>query len=377
VADPISLILLVAVGEASTGQARALVEAARETLTNVAVQTLETRGLPDDDGALAVERAAHAAALVELVWTDAGHRVARVRVHLAASRRWVERSFAFGPADPPSEQGRAMGFAVATMLPVAGGRSNHLDGPPDDTGEGRQGSGDVGPVGSASPTGAAAAPTAPNPAPAAASPDTATAGSRGSSPEAAATNGRGVSSERPDFEPVVPRVGGAATSGLALQILAVGAGGEAGGFGAEGALLWFPVPFLGARIAGGARSGTLDAAQATSLLCGGSIGARLRPWPATRDRPVEALLGVDYLLNHVSLTHFDDDEPAPVTMGRWLSGADLRLDLSWRLSSLFDLLVSAAVEDDFAATRVSDKGVAVAILPAIRGVGLGGIQVRF
>jgi hypothetical protein len=52
-----------------------------------------------------------------VVWLDAAHTRARLRVHAVETGRWIERSIAFSTVDTPVERGRALGFALTSMLP--------------------------------------------------------------------------------------------------------------------------------------------------------------------------------------------------------------------------------------------------------------------
>lgn len=117
-ADPVTLIVLVAAGEANSATTRAMTRTAHEALgpsSHVAVQ--ETNGDPSDAEALAAEHKEGSDAVVELVWIDARHREVRLRAHLARSRHWLERSIDFRPSDVESERGRTLGFALASILP--------------------------------------------------------------------------------------------------------------------------------------------------------------------------------------------------------------------------------------------------------------------
>ena len=73
--------------------------------------------VPTDREALKTERAVHAMAVAQLTWLDEGHTRARLRVHVAETDRWTERPIAFNAVDSPTERGRALGFAVTSMLP--------------------------------------------------------------------------------------------------------------------------------------------------------------------------------------------------------------------------------------------------------------------
>jgi hypothetical protein len=73
--------------------------------------------VPSDREALKTERGVHAMAVAQLTWLDDGHTHARLRVHVAETDRWTERPIAFSAVDSPTERGRALGFAVTSMLP--------------------------------------------------------------------------------------------------------------------------------------------------------------------------------------------------------------------------------------------------------------------
>ena len=62
-------------------------------------------------------------------------------------------------------------------------------------------------------------------------------------------------------------------------------------------------------------------------------GRASRPWQATRSEPFAVTLRADYLLVRESATHYDSDDPSPVTTSRWLSGVDTFLDGELLLSS--------------------------------------------
>jgi hypothetical protein len=162
-----------------------------------------------------------------------------------------------------------------------------------------------------------------------------------------------------------------------LDLLVVDASGEAGGFGGGGAVAWFPVPALALRLGGGGRSSTLDAAQSSGLTLFASAGAVFRPWRATRAQPFELSVRVDYVLSHLSLTHFDNDEPSPVTQARWLSGASAIVEAGWLFAGTVQAVAGIGFQNDFGATEVDDKGAQVATIPSFRLVGEGGLRVGF
>jgi hypothetical protein len=378
VADPITLILLVAAGDAASPQTRAMAKATRDALGGASVAILEARD-PSVDEALALERAAHASATVEVTWSGAAHRRATLRVHLARGARWVERSFGFGANDAASEQGRTLGFAVASIFPdPASSDAQAATDPSSPSNEGASLSAPEslgapgasiegrGTAPSASPPGAAPPPSAgDSPPPSASSPPPSVR------VEAVGTESPRAAFAPPSFpeEPLARR--------FLLDLLVNDASGDAGGLGGSGAVAWFPVPAVALRLGGGGRSSTLDVAQSSGVTLFASAGAVLRPWRATHAQPFELSLRLDYVLSHLSLTHFDNDEPSPITRSRWLSGAAAIVDAGWRFAATVEVVAGVGFQNDFGATEVDDKGAQVATVPSFRLVGEGGIRVGF
>ena len=70
-----------------------------------------------DAEALRIERRIAAQAVAQVEWLDPEHTRARVRVHAVENNRWVERIITFAVVDTSIERGRALGFAVTSMLP--------------------------------------------------------------------------------------------------------------------------------------------------------------------------------------------------------------------------------------------------------------------
>lgn len=76
----------------------------------------EMEGLSDGE-ALRIEQLVHAQAVAQVTWLDPEHTRARVRVHVVETARWSERTITFAVVDTSVERGRALGFAVTSMLP--------------------------------------------------------------------------------------------------------------------------------------------------------------------------------------------------------------------------------------------------------------------
>ncbi len=161
---------------------------------------------------------------------------------------------------------------------------------------------------------------------------------------------------------------------------ATGIGGSASTASAEGgggALEWFVHPRFSFRLGALVRAGTLDLAQAHTATVVTSAGMVLRPWRMTRSTPFGLSLRVDYLVVRESATHFDSDDPSPVTASRWVSGVDTFLDGELLLSSEIAAVLGLGVEDVWAPTYIYVHDERVATLPVLRVVAEAGFQLRF
>jgi hypothetical protein len=111
------IALLVAAGEGKSATTQGLLSAAEEALgAGTSIRVFEAAP-PSDDAALDVENEVDAFAVVTLVWQDNARLRARTRVHVARTDRWTGRDLTFAGVDTLAERGRALGFAIASMLP--------------------------------------------------------------------------------------------------------------------------------------------------------------------------------------------------------------------------------------------------------------------
>jgi len=110
------IALVVAAGEGQGPVTESLLAAAEEAVGAGTIRVFEATP-PSDDAALEVETNIDALAVVTLVWEDPARLRAHTRVHIARLDRWTDREIAFVPADTMVERGRAVGFAIASMLP--------------------------------------------------------------------------------------------------------------------------------------------------------------------------------------------------------------------------------------------------------------------
>jgi hypothetical protein len=392
-ADPVTLVILVAAGEAASPSATAMAQGARDAFAGTAAEVREARGIPTDNDAAALEDEAHPDAVAEVLWRDADHRHATVRVHLRRSARWIERSFSFGASDPAAERGRTLGFAVAAILPAAASPATAPAGaiaPPSATAT----AGVPTPAGTAASTpGTAPAPPpaaspaglpapapapAPSPPPAPATPP-ASEPAPASAPAPSLAIASATSSASPG-ETTEAAHDAARSPRIGIDLLgaaAFGIGGTAGTEGGGGGIEWFMHPRLSLRIGALARAGTIDLAEARSTTVVSSAGIVLHPWQATRTDPFAVSMRVDYILVRQSATHFDSDDPSPVALARWISGVDTFVDAQVLLSSQIAAVAGIGLEDVWSPTYIYVRDQRVAILPALRAVAEAGFQLRF
>jgi hypothetical protein len=78
-----------------------------------------------------------------------------------------------------------------------------------------------------------------------------------------------------------------------------------------------------------------------------------------------------------SATHFDSDDLSPVTLARWLSGADAVADVTWAFSTEVEALLGVGLEVVFSPTYINVRDERVGTLPPVRALGEAGFRLRF
>jgi hypothetical protein len=111
------LAILVAAGDAEAPEIISMMAAATEAAGTPDAIRMVSSAAPSDDEALRQERAFSARASVQLAFVGADRRHAHLRLHATRTDRWIDREIAFAPGDSDNERGRALGFAIASMLP--------------------------------------------------------------------------------------------------------------------------------------------------------------------------------------------------------------------------------------------------------------------
>ena len=111
------LAIVVATQNADDQATEAMRVTAAEALGSEDAVVVRELEVPSDGEALRIERAVPAQTVAQVVWLDPAHTRARVRVHAVETGRWTERTIVFSSVDTSVERGRALGFAVTSMLP--------------------------------------------------------------------------------------------------------------------------------------------------------------------------------------------------------------------------------------------------------------------
>jgi hypothetical protein len=330
-AGPLTVVVLIVAGHEPDATTQALVRAMDDAIgPTVVVDLRETPVEPDGDQAVALEAGAHASALAELEFDQAGGRHVRLRVHLAASDRWLERQVAFEASDADAERGRTLGYVLAAMLPSRAPDVS-LDTPPQP----------------------AAPPAPPEPGP------SATSAEAGEAPR---------------------RVGDSAPS-LAFDLMALVATGfdDIGDtFGGGLAAHWFPEPHVSLRLGVSLRGGNFEPANGIMLNFAGAAGVAWHPWRAVRHRPFGMSVRLDYLVGGQSLTHYSTGGPSDpqVTWSRSLAAVDGFVDGTFRFAPGADFVLGLGIEYALGATYI-DHGGGQVELPVLQAVAESGLRVEF
>jgi hypothetical protein len=316
----------------------------------IAVERFE--GSPPTLAALAsAAKARGATATARVLWREAGGAQVSLDVYLARDDRLAYRGLTFGPRDLPAERGRAIGLVLAALIlapeaarPVTGERPPATPGAP--------------PAAATAPT---EVPEVPGPKKAATLAPTIT-------PVAASVQGKS--------ELASPSLGRWAVE--ALTSAGVALGGAGGGLGGALAVRRLFGDRWGSRLALQARTGSVPAAQSSFVGAGlaGGLFVQLRPiGPVTPPWNLGARL--DAILGYEMLTHFSDDDPAPVRRGRFLPLGAAWLEADWRIAPTAMLHAGMGLEIAGGTTEVIVRDLNVARLPLFRVVGEAGFRLRF
>jgi hypothetical protein len=171
-----------------------------------------------------------------------------------------------------------------------------------------------------------------------------------------------------------PRVWRGAVEAAAVG--SVGLDGYGGGIGAALGVRYGLGSGFALRFGGGARSGEVPPAQASSLFLFGAAGLA---WSTTPHPGLPFGFGArtDLLLMRLQLSHLSADDPSPVREFRWLGGADVLVEGAWFFSQSAGMFMAVGAEFAFGATDVVVAGNQVAVVPLVRGVSELGLRARF
>ena len=286
-------------------------------------------GSPPTLAALAsAARARGAAATARVLWREAGGSQVSVDVYLTRQDQSTYRILTFGVGDRAAERGRTIGLVLAALILAS-----------DEPRRGAANAASPAEASAASPKLGAATPGAATPAPATPPAPLQNKDEEAVSPVETAP-AEGITAGREN--------GSSAPGPWALEaMLAAGAafGGSASGLGGGLAARRLLGDRWGARLGLHARTGSLPAAQASSLAAGlaGGVFASLRPVsPVLPAWNVGARL--DFILGYEMLTHFSDDDPDPVRRGRFLPVTAAWVEGDWRIAPTAMLFLAVAGE---------------------------------
>jgi hypothetical protein len=274
---------------------------------------------PPDDEALVLGNRMGAAAVAEVSWQPEEQPTALLHVYLVRNHRWVNQTIHFDRADLTSERSRAIGFAVASMLPEL---------------------------------------ARPAPAP----PEVPAA------PPAVSARALPV----PVAEPGPRAWIGAFDGGVAV---ANALGGYGGGYGGAIGASWILAPRWAVRLGLAARVGEIEPASATSNSEIASLGLRYGPF-ATRQSRLGWGLRLDASLMRYELVHLSYDDPEPDHRVQLMPSAAATAEGSVALTDGAEAVLGVGVE---AAPRgdVFTHNQKVASLAPFRGLASFGFRARF
>jgi hypothetical protein len=321
------LAIVIAAGEAGTPVTQAMLVAATEALGGSPTVAVFEAAPPTDAEALRVEETAGVRAVAQVIWLDRSRARATIRLHVARTDRWIDRSLTFSADDKQVERGRTLGFAVASMLPEADAALRSTRSP------------------SRSPS---PSPSDEQPSPLAAPPPTRT--------------------------PVLRQrfAGLSLIGGNDLQGVAAGLGGA----------LEAAVPAsdtFALRFSAGLRGGGIASVSATGLNITVGAGAAWSPWAGQVDRRLDLALRTDALLILQAVRHTRSSGES-----EWkatpLPGADVLVEAGWRLGGDLHAVAAIGLEAAFGSVDVSvvtSSQTQTATIPALRAVGQAGLRLYF
>ena len=333
----VSVLVVIATGDPGDGSTQAIEQALHTALARDATILVRATDKAASDEALAAMGGAEHASLLGVVsWSDRQGRVV-IRFLSLPSGHWTDREIRFDAADVPTERGRTVGFALASMMPEEA--FGEHDQP------------------------AMAVPTS-KPAEVAPALSTATTPSSTPSP----VDARAPAPSQP------PRPNPLAIDAAALAVSAPG--GYGGGVGGAFAVRMPIASALGGRAALGARGQAIGPAQATSRVIVGAVGVAWQPWlDAGRRWAVGPR--VDALLLHLDIAHLSADDARATHLSRFMAGLDAAVEGTFRFADHAAVVGAVGTEVVFGRTDLFVHERQVASLPPARILAELGLRVSF
>jgi hypothetical protein len=324
VASSIALVVIVASGQAQDATTLALADAAH-TAAGAKVIVEEGAPIPDAE-ALAITARDHAEVVAVVSW-DGDHSGVTVHLHRAGDARWLDRAVGFQSSDAPSERGRTIGFAIASMLPdpTADEPAHPPEKPPP-------------PV--------VIGPTPP------------------------------LTTVREHPHPEAPPIWHGAIDLSGVATMAVG--GYGGGWGVRLGGQWFFLPRLSLRAAIGISARPLiPEAQASVQTLTGALGLGFALIEPASRRPVGLGGRVSIMAQHQTVSHLSVDDVNANTESRWLPAAEVLLEGAVYFITNVAVVLSGGTEIAMGETRIYVAHRPVATLAPWRFAGEIGFRARF
>ncbi|MBS2019569.1 MAG: hypothetical protein JST00_42300 [Deltaproteobacteria bacterium] len=318
----VTVIVVVSAADPRDGSTEAMERALRSAVGERATVTIKVarEGGEGDE----VASAEPGAVVGVVTWHD---RQRRATLHFQAGGRASDRELRFDASDAPTERGRTIGFAVASMVPEEEVERPSAKPKPEPT--------------------IAPAPLAPPPA--------------------------ATPAEAPSSPPRDP------TTAFAIDLAASGAVGVQGYGGGMGGSLAVRVPLgsgFALRFSLAARVGEISPAQATSRAYAGAAGIAWQAWPSS-SRTFGIGARADVLLLRHEVVHFSSDDPADTARARFMPGLDLLLEGGIRLADHAAVILAAGPEIALGTTKIMVRGAEVGVVPPLRLCAEGGVRVSF
>jgi hypothetical protein len=326
------LLLVLATDPTTEIAASAMAASAADGLEGRAHVELErVSKLPSDDEAVRRAEAAKASSVIEVSWPDADARRARLHALLKLKSSWIDRDVLFESTSAPWERGRAVGLAIAAMLPDENAPEKEPEKEPEKP-----------------------------PEPAVFAPTPVLKDSK--------------AAPKPDvIEP--PRK----PPSLRVDLTVLGELGESfrgdpvGGGARVAGTYWFS-PYVGVRVLGGARGSAINDVGASVTRFDGGAGLAVRLWGSTEGLRFAVYGDFRVARETVTRTRFDGEEER---RGRTLPYVALTGEAGLALARHLGVVITVGSEVALGRTTLAVRDSAVGSLPRVALVGGLGLRWAF